>query len=1569
MSDDVLPPGWKQSVSKSRGCIYYFNDSTGESSWERPRADRGLNVSRFQTQQLPDERAVASEVVAQHESKRPRLSEIPPLAVFNAARQHLLTEGLFLDMAALEHAQRRHFGDLLPNEVSDALGGLQRVLASVNSALTTAFATHHLLTLRDLEAWVLWSSRDFQGAASFAELCLGPLSLHPLVLRYMPRAHDILLRSPHLKDLDAINVVSRVATLMDPDMRRISFSEGLYLFARELGLENASELPVYIRAESYLSSLVGRCLDQRRHIEQLAAQQAEREAAHKAQQAARQQLAERHVLGSAIPPFGHHSTVEFPDAPNCLTELLATVELETADAFTKDTHKSRMELGLLEQELAATREMLGRMRAAPDAMEAAREILRELHGTWSQHAVLCWSLPRIATLTLPISEATQLLRDHASGKGDVPLAFPPIFNNDSRKKLHSEALRYKKKISNYSIGEGGRRYLVVHRSELQPHARYGAELDSRFGPDDMAALGRAAVRKLAKPGHLGEGAADGPGWKRRLYKKQAAEQEEEAAEGAEAMSSGQASAQSQVSALAAAEDRAADLEAQRCADECTIRARKAEMDGRARAEEAAEAEEPGGGNRTKMYHPCQKWLSAGVRPMPTKWSADIPPSGTMPSTLMLHLIGKEIITPLVRALVYAVGCLAAHNHSGGAADTGRRTEGLAAEASSAQMVDADGSEDANGKEGDGPQETYRVLRVLDHVRALAAEDEDEAHDAKATTASSAAARVPPMASSPIARLADLEARLLRENDVTRFEELRVPHHSLLALLAAEASPALQMQLLSVAGESTSDANSLGHRRRWAPSTLLSAASRLLAQLSAASVDASPEQLYAALAVHYGAEALCTVAGVDGSAGGIEGAKRVIDSLRRSGAASEPSTQSSPSNILPACMLAMPFLIADQTLSGPKLLSAAAVAALLAAPPLVELESATRWPLLFESSVGPLRQFCTSTRSLASLVLELCDGCLIKLEAGTLSDLSSALHALEAKRAVALALYLCSSAGGAQHAPLETIRSEVSVVLAAAPSISALSFSLGCVDALPAQCPPSLLRLAASLFLSPLKAALPGAYRSLVAMADACQRPLLSHLGCMLGEIELVSSGLLNTDEAAPENVVMHEQPATEAGMAVAAAAVASSSIAAEGEGTLQAGEAAATTDAATPAAVASVLPTSGAAIAANVAEAAPRGDAVDASQGGEVDEPSCEEVCKAVARRFGCGIDSELDATGQEALKQLRGVTMRSIQRLAAELYGGNAHFLLEIIQNADDNRYPAHVVPQLCIQLPPDGCEVAFDNNEIGFSARNVLALCSMGESTKQAADANLIGNKGIGFKSVFKVTPRPRVHSRHFHFQFDARDGGLGYIVPSPASPPAGWDGASCGTRLVLPLEEDGLTKLRELRMQLADLKPSLLLFLRRLRRLEIDDASSGVRRCITMRHTESDKDGVSVVALLEEQDGASRAQQQRWLLVRRALEPKVERLGIRRTELVMAFPLVEQLNGWFPPQDVCAFLPLRSYGLRFILQAGALPPPPFRRMSPLLCPPPPLNPVHPSLLPPPPLLPPLCPSLPRALTPCRC
>lgn len=44
--------------------------------------------------------------------------------------------------------------------------------------------------------------------------------------------------------------------------------------------------------------------------------------------------------------------------------------------------------------------------------------------------------------------------------------------------------------------------------------------------------------------------------------------------------------------------------------------------------------------------------------------------------------------------------------------------------------------------------------------------------------------------------------------------------------------------------------------------------------------------------------------------------------------------------------------------------------------------------------------------------------------------------------------------------------------------------------------------------------------------------------------------------------------------------------------------------------------------------------------------------------------------------------------------------------------------------------------NNEAGFTTANIRALCDVGNSTKAGINTGYIGHKGIGFKSVFRVS-----------------------------------------------------------------------------------------------------------------------------------------------------------------------------------------------------------------------------------------
>ena len=97
----------------------------------------------------------------------------------------------------------------------------------------------------------------------------------------------------------------------------------------------------------------------------------------------------------------------------------------------------------------------------------------------------------------------------------------------------------------------------------------------------------------------------------------------------------------------------------------------------------------------------------------------------------------------------------------------------------------------------------------------------------------------------------------------------------------------------------------------------------------------------------------------------------------------------------------------------------------------------------------------------------------------------------------------------------------------------------------------------------------------------------------------------------------------------------------------------------------------------------------------------------------------------------------------------------------------------------------------QVGFSEQNIRALCDVGRTTKKHF-LGYIGQKGIGFKSVFKVTDAPEIHSNGFHIVFDlVQHSSLGYVLPtwlenSPAIPNSKLAPQATATKMVLPFKQ---------------------------------------------------------------------------------------------------------------------------------------------------------------------------------------
>lgn len=319
-------------------------------------------------------------------------------------------------------------------------------------------------------------------------------------------------------------------------------------------------------------------------------------------------------------------------------------------------------------------------------------------------------------------------------------------------------------------------------------------------------------------------------------------------------------------------------------------------------------------------------------------------------------------------------------------------------------------------------------------------------------------------------------------------------------------------------------------------------------------------------------------------------------------------------------------------------------------------------------------------------------------------------------------------------------------------------------------------------------------------------------------------------------------------------------------------------------------------------------------------------------RREEFGIGQDLKVQEQELLARQHARMGRALHRLSQDLYSQDSHFVLELVQNADDNSYAPGVEAAL-VFVVQSGHVMVF-NNEVGFTSANLRALCDVGNSTKTGSSTGYIGHKGIGFKSVFRVTDAPEIHSNGFNVKFDITESNLGFILPTIiearqcAKSYSGTlelvgkkvfshEKVVCwNTRIDLPIKSSisNGKGMASLAAKFDDIHPSLLLFLHRLRCIAVqNDVVSATK----LMHREDLANGL--VRVVHDKGHAT------WLVARHQVLAGVPRPNILETEIALAFPLEDLIDGNYKAvaeqQQVFAFLPLRSYGLRFIVQCDFL------------------------------------------------
>lgn len=250
---------------------------------------------------------------------------------------------------------------------------------------------------------------------------------------------------------------------------------------------------------------------------------------------------------------------------------------------------------------------------------------------------------------------------------------------------------------------------------------------------------------------------------------------------------------------------------------------------------------------------------------------------------------------------------------------------------------------------------------------------------------------------------------------------------------------------------------------------------------------------------------------------------------------------------------------------------------------------------------------------------------------------------------------------------------------------------------------------------------------------------------------------------------------------------------------------------------------------------------------------------------------------------------------------------------------------------------QVVLECNEDGFTAENLRAICSVGQSSKIGA-RGYIGEKGVGFKSVFMAAYRVHVQSGHFSFRFQHRQGdpGLGMITPI-------WEdrvylGDRC-TRITLDLQQGSTPAARAgrdqtIRQQFEELHDAILLFMKKIEKIKVafyDQERGGAGEPVSTITHSIDRQGLRTVCTKHTSKTGYEQTQLRYYYVFKGTATGLSKAEDRiysqleeasgaysKGEVVLAFPLTADSVPILENQWVFSFLPVRQMGFKFLVHA---------------------------------------------------
>ncbi|RSL61952.1 hypothetical protein CEP54_005994 [Fusarium duplospermum] len=309
----------------------------------------------------------------------------------------------------------------------------------------------------------------------------------------------------------------------------------------------------------------------------------------------------------------------------------------------------------------------------------------------------------------------------------------------------------------------------------------------------------------------------------------------------------------------------------------------------------------------------------------------------------------------------------------------------------------------------------------------------------------------------------------------------------------------------------------------------------------------------------------------------------------------------------------------------------------------------------------------------------------------------------------------------------------------------------------------------------------------------------------------------------------------------------------------------------------------------------------------------------------------------QRAISSLQGELEPAIKALAQSLYSSTGRFVFELLQNAEDcNFYFAtrrNESPYISFHLSED--RLVIECNEDGFTKADLEAICSIGKSSKSATKG-YIGEKGIGFKSVFMAAWKVHIQSGPYSFYFKhcPSDGGMGMITPI-------WQESTDElprhmTRMTLHLHTEGdpqaISAQRDsLRQQLCTLNGNFLLFMNKLAEIRIIIDEDGSQTSTIFSKSQADDCRIKILKTVTEDDSDETESSSTLFHItkhqvhnlsknenRTYSEEENRRKEYSTAEVILAFPLTPEYEPVIESQEIFAFLPVQAAGFPFLIQS---------------------------------------------------